>query len=443
VVAQLRVRPLFNGSIEVSDITLDGLVLHLDKKGTVDSAKDKISADKKTVSNQTKKSKTPSKSTMRFTIENISVNDAKVTWTDETEGAYSEVSALNLRVKNFNSKDDFPVHLSFVAMSSEPSLKAKISLDTKVTVDFDKSQASFKAVNLTGVVKGKATNNRAIDLRLKGDININFEKRMYELKGAELQYGEVYATELTTTLVAKNRTLLFSPISANVFQGNVNAQLRINYTLAQPSIAFQAVLKKMQAQPLLSAVASYKKIRGKLDGAVQLGAHGSSAKALLSTLIGRVRVRLDDGVLQGVNVRYLINSAKALAKKEAPPKRESPNQTAFGTLTATAKIINGVAYNDDLLLWAPEYQIEGKGKINLASEQIDYELSSPQVEIKDMRLPILVTGDLNDPSVRLNAKEALKSLLKENVKKIQEQVKEKVKTKVKDKAADLFKSLIN
>ena len=82
--------------------------------------------------------------------------------------------------------------------------------------------------------------------------------------------------------------------------------------------------------------------------------------------------------LHGINIAQAVRSAKARlnalrGNSEAQSGTASSDEkTDFSELSASFRIANGVAHNDDLNAKSPLLRVTGNGDINLAEERVDY-----------------------------------------------------------------------
>jgi AsmA protein len=270
------------------------------------------------------------------------------------------------------------------------------------------------------------------------------------LEGA-VKIDEVKASKMTVTNInvhteLQKGVLALAPITAAFYQGNVTGNAKVNLNNPEPQITANINLANMQAEPLMTDLASSNKI--KLAGAgnvdVQITTSGSG-DALTKNLNGNLKLSFNNGVIKGVDIGYLIDKALSFARKQTVPTNDT-NQTPFGTLTATAVIHNGLVTNDDLKMDSPRFETTGKGRINLVSQQIHYQLqaqvkkaANDHNELANMYglpLPISIAGDLSSPTVALDTDALMKALAQQQIQKAKSEIQAKVQEKIKDKIKD-------
>ena len=136
---------------------------------------------------------------------------------------------------------------------------------------------------------------------------------------------------------------------------------------------------------------------------------------------------LNDGAWEGTNIWYEINKGLAIFKRQAPPAPPAENRTVFSRMQATATVSEGVMTTNDLVAELPFLTLSGGGTIDLASSEIDLKLfamvrSDPELLADDLakdiageRIPLKITGTLDDPGIQPDFVVLLKEKAKEKL----------------------------
>lgn len=283
--------------------------------------------------------------------------------------------------------------------------------------------------NVSGNVDFTASGSSAF--ALDGNINID------ELKAANLLLNHI-----TIKTKLKDGILDFAPFSAALYQGSLGGNAKINLKASDPQYAIQAKFANVQAEPLLQDLlpSNKLKITGVANIDLLLTTAGKTPEERMKNLNGVSQLSFNNGVLRGVDIGYLLESANALANKQSLPKTNT-NQTQFGSITAKAVITSGIIANDDFYLNAPQFEAHGKGRINLVKDTINYDLlASAKQEIGadnkktglGFAIPISIAGNLSNPSIRMNADTLMKTVAQEQLQKSKSQL-QKLQDKYKDK----------
>jgi len=197
--------------------------------------------------------------------------------------------------------------------------------------------------------------------------------------------------------------------------------------------AVQLGLNKVQLEPLLQDLDGKAKLSMQGTGTVALllSTSVNEPAALLSQLNGSARLTVADGSLRGVDVGYLLDTALALAGKKSASSWQG--STPFSSLTGTALIRDGVVSNTDLLMEAARFTLNGKGTVDLPASKINYALEAHLrrtaasqgddiTNLYGLPVPVMISGSLQAPVVRLDSAVLLQALAKQQLKKAADRV---------------------
>ncbi len=268
------------------------------------------------------------------------------------------------------------------------------------------------------------------------------------LKVADAHLSGMRFESVELGLNTNNGNLRLHPISATLFEGSYDGDVRIDASGDIPVMSVNEKIEGVQLGALAEAMFEQDNISGTINGSFKLGGRGSDMAAIQRDLDGNIAFELIDGAWEGTDVWYELRRARAAIKQEAPPEPQLPARTQFSQVRASGPVKNGVFSNSDLLAELPFMQITGKGSVNLVEATVDYRLSARVIdkpefigddisadELKDFTktvIPIRVSGSLAAPKIAPD----VGKLLEEQVKK---EVEDKIKDKREDKLRDLFK----
>ena len=134
---------------------------------------------------------------------------------------------------------------------------------------------------------------------------------------------------------------------------------------------------------------------------------GGTVTALKKSLAGSARVELKDGAIKGINLAESARNAKAaLGGKQA--KADATQKTDFSEMSASFKIANGVAHNEDLKALSPFLRLAGAGNLDIGNNAIAYEAKATLAattkgqggagNVAGVTIPVKLSGPLNDPN---------------------------------------------
>jgi len=242
-------------------------------------------------------------------------------------------------------------------------------------------------------------------------------------------------------VTSANGKLRMHPVTAELFDGTYNGDVRINAAGDIPTLSVNENIKGVQLEPLAKAMFEQENITGTIEGSFKLSGGGSNLSAIRRDLDGSMAFTLADGAWEGTDLWHKFRSAYALYKQRPPPEPKLPARTEFSNVRVTGPVKDGVFSNDDLLVELPFVRMTGNGIVNLAEGQIDYEmrarvLEQPELvdatgesELDDLTeavIPLSITGPLADPNIRLDVEEMLKAEAKRAVDKEADKLKNRL-----------------
>ncbi len=325
-------------------------------------------------------------------------------------------------------------------------LDANPYLAPKTEGDKDASEPSGSGSG--GSVQSEAAAKTAeIDLPVETLRGLNLDAR---LQLASLRYEGYRLSSPVVHVTAAGGRLQLAELTANAFDGAINASGALDVRGEVPSYAGKGRMQGVSLQPLLIAVMDEERLLGKGDVAFDLTTQGKRVDQLKAGLDGNADFALRDGKVKGFDVGYLLRRAQARLEGKTEPE-PAELSTDFTAITGTAAIRNGVVRNDDLAGSSPLLRVAGKGEVDLPREQIDYGLTVTVVNtatgqggkdlerLKQVPVPIRIKGALSDPSITLD----LESLAREAVKsEVKERVEEEIDKRLKDKGGDAVKEML-
>ena len=198
-------------------------------------------------------------------------------------------------------------------------------------------------------------------------------------------------------------------------------------------LALRLDANNVDVDALLKGVAGKDLLEGRGRVSADLQTQGATVGALRSALAGTAALQLRDGAVKGLNLARVMRQAKAAIslKADAVSQAVTTEKTDFSTLSASARIKDGVAVSDDLDLKSPFLRIGGNGRFDVGRGVIDYTARATVVadatgqdspELKALRgvtVPVRLTGpfDAIDWKVQWSgvATEALTNRLKDKL----------------------------
>jgi len=204
-------------------------------------------------------------------------------------------------------------------------------------------------------------------LKIKGDLFIG-----------QLVLSNITMKKIKIGLRAKDGNIHLDPSTADLYQGKYQGVIGLDVRGKKPKLDINTSLQGVQIEPLLKDYEQ--KPESQLAGVANISAHlsasGKDPDKLKRALNGKVELRVNDGILRGIDVRKTLEAAEVLLESKRPGQVKQGGETRFQNLTATMDIKNGVVTNKDLLILAPGFRVNGEGMLaNFHDNTIKYNLA--------------------------------------------------------------------
>jgi AsmA protein len=236
--------PLFHGEIQVGDVKLDGLVLHLIK-----NAKGETNWQNKTVASHTEVkddamiSKSSSKmSYFKFagaTISAIEIKNGKIIIDDAVKKQHTVLDKINLKSQNIAVNKAFPFNLEFLLQTSALPKPAMINLQSDIilqstmnsirelqSVNFSNLKAKINNLLINGKLDINNLNNNS---SLVGDMTIpNFDANNWLSSiGKPIKQNMLHQVSAKFDIAANSNVTQLKNIKARVDQSNIIGNINI------------------------------------------------------------------------------------------------------------------------------------------------------------------------------------------------------------------------
>ncbi|MGR5136939.1 AsmA family protein [Vibrio jasicida] len=282
-------------------------------------------------------------------------------------------------------------------------------------------------------------------LEVKGDITID------KFKAANAKMEAVKAS------FSINRGVFdLNSFTSKLYQGTISATAKLDARKSPATYTAKKSIKGIHVQPLLIDVANNDMLEG--TGNIDVNVKGSSLTptGIKKNLVGTIAINFTDGAVNGINVAQLIRENYARFKGQSLDGTDGVKKTDFSAMTATLKLNKGVVSTDNMKAQSPLLRVRGKGKANYLNETVDFTISTSVVgslegqggknidELKDITIPINVSGKWAEPKFKLVFDDVLKQKAQKEIDRGVEKLTDKIKDEKTKEAVDgLLKGLFN
>ncbi|MEZ8022942.1 MULTISPECIES: AsmA family protein [unclassified Vibrio] len=281
-------------------------------------------------------------------------------------------------------------------------------------------------------------------LDVKGDITID----KFKANNAKMQNVK--------TAFSVNRGIAeLTSFTSNLYQGSISATAKLDARKTPATYTAKKKIKGVKVQPLLVDVADNDMLEG--TGNIDVNVKGKSLTptGIKKNLVGTIAINFEDGAVNGINVAQLIRENYAKIKGEKVESTNEAQKTDFSAMKATLKVDKGWVSTNDLSAQSPLLRVTGQGKANFINETVDFLVRTSIVgslegqggksidDLKDVTIPIKVTGQWAAPKFALVFDDVLKQKAQKEIDRGLEKLDEKYGDKIKDeKTRDAVNGLL-
>jgi uncharacterized protein involved in outer membrane biogenesis len=277
---------------------------------------------------------------------------------------------------------------------------------------------------------------------IHGNKNIEGDVRI-----ADVQLLNIHASNASVKLGWQQNVLSLSPIKALLYGGTLTGMASGSNLNQQPHWDWDVKLDGVQLQQLLIDANKGRtklNVSGKAHVEMLAGTSGSNQEQMLNELNGEVKFNAVNGSVSSIDINYLIRSAEALINKQpiAPPP-EGAVETRFDDLSGNVTIRKGNAITNDVVLKAPAFVTKAKGSLNLSRQLLNISLQvDPSQSTIKWEIPVLITGSLSSPDVRVDMSQMQRFLAQTQLDKVKDRVRDEISKRVPGKAGEALQNLL-
>ena len=318
-------------------------------------------------------------------VNNLITGNAEVRWNGQIPQINADLQSAKINLQNFQSKSNF----AFVW----PSVIAE-------------AQAL------------EAVPNTPIPFELLNLVNANLKIAI----GQFILTPGMNATNVNISAALKNGRLTVSPLKLNFGGGEISADLSVN--AAAKSVSIKAISKKMLLQNLhkefmVDGPSDFGfKQGGNVDLDINLSGSGATSRQLMQNMKGQVigivgESVVQTGGLQFVGGNFVTQLLQALRISQS--KAVDLNLTCA---VVRADVAAGkVSFPNGIAVDSKQFTVVSDGKINLLNDNISFTIEPSLNKLAKGNIAqalasfIKVGGTIEDPKIRIDNQEALKTVV--------------------------------
>lgn len=232
-----------------------------------------------------------------------------------------------------------------------------------VKLDLDIQDLAFGKPTRTATQASATWSDVPFDLR-----GLNYVDADVRISAARLAYGDLRVAPLALGATLNHGTLAARFENVGVYEGFASGALTLDASAPMPRLTLQGDLAGIRALPLLSGLADFDRLEGKLQAKFAVQSSGDNPRAMMSNLEGTAFLDFRDGKIRGINVAQMIRSLTTGTLNGW--QSDEVQATDLSQLSASFRIAQGKAETSDIVLTGPLVRMRGGGTINLGGKAL-------------------------------------------------------------------------
>jgi AsmA protein len=236
---------------------------------------------------------------------------------------------------------------------------------------------------------------------------LNFLDAEMQITAADLRVDRFRFAPVSLGVILTSGVLTAGLVRTGAYGGQVQGTLAVDASQAEPSHALRVDLTGVQALPLLSDVASFDGVDGRMVAKIDARGRGTNLRAIMSTLHGAVDLSVQDGELRSVNIAKMIRFVAAGTLNGW--QENKAEKTDLTQLTAFFRLEGGKASTDNLRVLGPLVRVTGTGTADLAAKTLQFRVEPKLVLSLEgqggasdpigLGVPVVLQGPWSAPSI--------------------------------------------
>jgi AsmA protein len=236
---------------------------------------------------------------------------------------------------------------------------------------------------------------------------LNYVDAQIRVSAAELNIGDARFAPAAVDATLGSGMLKANFAHLGLYGGEADGELGVDARSSNPAYTLRTDLVGVRALPLLTGLADFDKLDGKMQAKISVRSGGNSQRAILSGLDGSAFVNFQDGAIRGLNVAKMIRS---LTTGTLSGWQEGKDETTDLTqLGASFRLERGQATTGDLTLVGPLVRMTGAGTIDIAGKSLALRVEPKLVmslqgqgaaaDPVGLGIPVVLQGPWSSPNI--------------------------------------------
>jgi AsmA protein len=236
---------------------------------------------------------------------------------------------------------------------------------------------------------------------------LNYIDAQIRMSAAELNIGDAHFAPAAVDAALGSGVFKAQFSHLGVYGGEADGELAVDVSGNDTNYVLRSDLAGVRALPLLSSLADFDKIDGKMQARLAFRSSGASQRAIVSALSGTAFVVFQDGAIRDLNIAKMIRS---LTSGTLSGWQQGRDQTTDLTqLSASFRIEQGQATTTDLALAGPLVRMTGAGTVDLTARTLAFRVEPKLVLTTEgqgsaanpvgLGIPVAIEGPWAEPRI--------------------------------------------
>ena len=271
-----------------------------------------------------------------------------------------------------------------------------------VKLDLDFQRLEIAAAKPQTTSGSEPWSNAPIDLT-----GLNYVDAQVRLSAADIAIATAHFAPAEIDATLAGGVLKAAVSNLGTYGGQATGELIIDASSGEPSYAMHCDLVGVRALPLLTSVADFDKLDGKMQAKIAARSTGASQRAIMSNMSGTVFLVFQDGAIRGLNIAQMIR--QLTASPLSGWQEEKEQATDLSQLSASFRIDKGQAVTTDLNLVGPLVKMTGAGTVDLGTKMIGFRVEPKLVMTTEGQgraadpvgfgIPVMIEGPWAEPKI--------------------------------------------
>ncbi|MBA53606.1 MAG: hypothetical protein CMK89_04060 [Pseudomonadales bacterium] len=261
---------------------------------------------------------------------------------------------------------------------SSQAISFDLALD-QINVDDYLPEPAEENTLASSAPAGTQTDNESTLIPVEALRPLNLNGRF---KASKVTLEQTLIENIVLVVTARNGVLTVKELKADLLEGSVDGELSLDARTDQPTMKSDIKVNGIELTQISSRFMTDSLLSGKASFAMDANAKGNTVDELLRSALGQMNLKLDDGVLHGINLNAIVvdalKSQLSTVEYLYPNYQEKlPRQlredTEISKLLADAKVENGHLIMPNFEFFTGDSGIDASGKIDLLNQGFDYD----------------------------------------------------------------------